>query len=177
MAFGRMLLAMEADGLVTVAHMGRVREPSCRLTARGDQHARALCDLPGPIATLVLVDDVVRLAGVGRWCGERDLGAGDGESATDLAERALPGLVRGWLVCGDTARGGLFYAATEAGATADEESAGEWPDWTSAAADLYYQTLQSAQARLAEADVGGEIGPIPLSGCTVTGDSAQGWEV
>lgn len=179
------LVALANAGLLVVSRAGRVKFPGCRLTARGEDRARALAGLPGRDgipAFLRRVADLSKPYSLGHapevdFFGGRGWGPGatreDRLNLGELEQIAAPALLAGLVVASSTREGHACYALTDAGRR-ELTAPGEFlpddplPEFEPAAESLY----RSAQdARLDElhgrrCSEMREIGhlPLPLGG-------------
>ena len=177
----RTLARLEKATMLTVFRSA-VRPTGVRLRPFAEARARALAGLPPLPESRKLLRRVAALQeasarGNGAWeswlAGVEWKDTREREARQKLVaveEKALPALVRRWLLAGSTLEGHVCYMVTEAGRealghTQDGESQGAAPEET--ARRLYYEELKEAQASLlAQAPQRpGELGMIPIPLC------------
>lgn len=113
-----------------------------------------------------------------RWagCGRDEVGRTNRRRLSVLEERAIPALVRGWLISGADLDGRVWYSLTSAGRAALTEAPAEAPPAIVADADCalaWREGAHAMQVRLAAAPRSErEIGllPLPAHGGSIVGD-------
>jgi hypothetical protein len=111
-------------------------------------------------------------------CGGDDAGRANRCLLSELEERAIPALVRGWLVSGADFDGRVWYALTNAGRAALTEAPADAPPGIDANDDCalaWREGAHAMQVRLAAAPRSErEIGllPLPFHGGPIVGDEA-----
>ena len=179
----RNLEALAEQGFV-VAHRSAGRTVGIRLTPKGDQHARALANLPDMVEAFPHLRRMVRLQQKGfdaewsdrfqGWLPETLLtGCEWGAPASrepfgKLQAEVLPVIIRGWLRTNSSVKGHLWYYPTAAGIAASRDDThgtvpNDVPEPLPPAREIYGQRYNQTKSNLCNAShVDGEIGPIPL---------------
>lgn len=172
-AFADLLKRAAAEELLVTTRT-KSMFPLARLTAKGDEVARAICGLPGAgIARMFLADLKKKTPRGKRWVSEFRL-AGKVADWGDLfviQNEALPALWRGWVEAGSTVEGEFRYALTPAGLAAlKKEPRDAFPEGDD---DPFQEEARAIYRATFEATLGGlmndapenlsELGEIPLS--------------
>jgi len=109
-------------------------------------------------------------------CGSDDAGRANRRLLSELEERAIPALVRGWLISGADLQGRVWYSITPAGRAALTDAPSDEPQGIDADEDCalaWREGAHAMQVRLAAAPRSErEIGllPLPVHGGPIVGD-------
>jgi hypothetical protein len=182
----RELEALVADGLVTRGRTGRAKTLAVRLTEAGERRGRQLTLLPDLRESWDLLVDIagrtkrqpellldawaIELGPAGLenypspWTKDAE------ERLKDVEFRALPSLIRGWLVALSDTMKRVYYAVTPYGwhvldTLTPPEKAPDIDDWDGDPCGTYARTMRVAldALRSKTPDDTREIGPVPLT--------------